>query len=244
MQASFSVREEAGHTLKSAITHTAELDLMNGAKTRGADLSLTTELAGLGGNVHHVRAQASASYARPLPFSTALHFSLRGGRLLPLPSDTLARVAWPAAAHGDAVRVRPGIADRFFLGGAGDVRGFAQHGIGPRVADDALGGDAFWASAVRFTLPFPYRPVRALVGDALRVHVFANAGSLTGVVPGEATSAWTARLRTDVAAAWGVGLTARLAFAVLELNYCVPLLVPARSCPAPGVQFGIGVNYL
>lgn len=85
---------------------------------------------------------------------------------------------------------RPGLPDRFFLGGATDVRGFAHRGIGPREKDDAMGGDCFYALAAHLYTPLPIKALRDAAG-AVRCHLFANAGSCAAVHPAAASGTRT-----------------------------------------------------
>jgi hypothetical protein len=110
-----------------------------------------------------------------------------------------------------------------------------------------------------------------MTGDALRLHAFANAGSvaspdLVGAFKlARATYASTAStssaastlssalqstlqpLATDVFAAVGVGLHLRTGSFHVELNYCVPAWSPSgavNTSMAPHVQFGVGFEFL
>jgi len=139
---------------------------------------------------------------------------------------------------------RPGLPDRFFLGGATDVRGFAHRGIGPREGEDAMGGDCFYAAAAHLYTPLPVKALRDAAG-AVRCHFFANAGGCAAIQPDASSTTRTRALVDGTAVAAGAGLAVRLAETVdIELNYCVPLRFGVSDRPWEGVQFGISFGVL
>lgn len=70
------------------------------------------------------------------------------------------------------------IADRFFLGGPLNLRGFDMRGCGPRQDGNSLGGDAYWALALHLYTPLPFRPGRNGFGDLFKLHGFINGGNV------------------------------------------------------------------
>uniref|UniRef100_A0AAZ3Q1C9 Sorting and assembly machinery component 50 homolog, like n=1 Tax=Oncorhynchus tshawytscha TaxID=74940 RepID=A0AAZ3Q1C9_ONCTS len=115
--ASFAVREESGHTLKSALSHTMSIDNRNSAifPKKGALLRINQELAGYtGGDASFLKEDFELQVNRRLVWDSVLSASLWGGCLLPIGG-------------------RPSsIADRFYLGGPTSVRGFGMYSIGPQ----------------------------------------------------------------------------------------------------------------
>ena len=111
---------------------------------------------------------------------------------------------------GSAARADPKgtpIADRFFLGGVGSLRGFEPHGTGPSderrppsaaaaaagaadaaadggaatpAARDALGGDLLAQGFAALQLELPFRQLRDI---GIYAHVFANAGAASTFIP-------------------------------------------------------------
>ncbi len=118
--------------------------------TRGFDLSLRQDFAGLGGDVKYFRSELETGFYYGLLTDVVASFSLSAGYI---------------AAWGDEdVRIN----DRFFKGGA-SFRGFDVAGIGPRqillsedstlpgvvntIEGDALGGNAYYVGSLQMTFP-------------------------------------------------------------------------------------------
>ncbi len=60
--------------------------------------------------------------------------------------------------------------ERYFLGGAGNMRGFDFRGVGPHQMDDPVGGDMLFLSTVEYTFP--------VLGDVVRGVIFTDVGTL------------------------------------------------------------------
>ncbi|KAI9175992.1 hypothetical protein H9P43_006356 [Blastocladiella emersonii ATCC 22665] len=223
--ASLSVRHEAGHSLKSAVSHSLVRDTRDSGSlpTRGTLLRVESELAGVAqvGDVRHVKNEVEAQWNLALGRGFSLSNTFRLGALVPLDGDV------------------PRIADRIFLGGPTSVRGFTHHGIGPKDGTDALGGTVAYQAGVSLFAPVPGLADK----DWLRMHAFVNAGSAGQAVP------WTrdavealARVPPSVSA--GFGLALRHPVCRLELNWAVPLVVHRGDAFKRGVSFGLGINFL
>ncbi|XP_035770575.1 sorting and assembly machinery component 50 homolog B [Neolamprologus brichardi] len=161
--ASFAVREESGHSLKSALSHTVSVDSRNSAifPSRGALLRINQELAGYtGGDASFLKEDFELQLNRRLFWDSVLSASLWGGMLCPIGAQ-------PSC-----------IADRFYLGGPTSVRGFGMYSIGPQSEGDYLGGEAYWAGGLHLYTPLPFRPGKGGFGDLFRTHFFLNAGNL------------------------------------------------------------------
>ncbi|KAI8911110.1 surface antigen-domain-containing protein [Gorgonomyces haynaldii] len=216
--ASIQIRKDAGHSLKSSVSHSLVYDSRDDQvhPNTGALLKAFQELAGLGGDVRFFKTEASAASAHTLgPFT--LISSVRGGALLPL--------------NGDHTR----ISDKFFMGGPQSVRGFRQHGIGPREKDDSLGGEVYVGGScgLQFKVPaLPYHHVRG--------QLFVNGGSLAPLQ--ESLKKQYERLLYP-SIACGVGIACRFTSFKIELNYCLPLVANTTDQMKPGVQFGIGLEF-
>lgn len=118
--------------------------------TRGFDLSLRQDFAGLGGDVKYVRTEVEAGTYYGLFPDVVASFSLSAGYI--------------AGWGDDEIRIN----DRFFKGGA-SFRGFDVAGIGPRqiiltedstapgvvniTEGDALGGNAYYIGTLQVTFP-------------------------------------------------------------------------------------------
>ncbi|MEE6477570.1 hypothetical protein FKM82_011555 [Ascaphus truei] len=228
--ASFAIREESGHTLKSSLSHAMVIDSRNSSilPKHGALLKINQELAGYtGGDVSFLKEDFELQLNKQLGWDSVLSTSLWGGMLVPI---------------GD----KPSsIADRFYLGGPTSVRGFSMYSIGPQSEGDYLGGEAYWAGGVHLYTPLPFRPGRGGFGDLFRTHFFLNAGNLCNLNYGEGPKAHLRKLAECIRWSYGAGLVLRLGnIARLELNYCVPMGVQSGDRICDGVQFGAGIRFL
>nr|XP_023668455.1 sorting and assembly machinery component 50 homolog [Paramormyrops kingsleyae] len=228
--ASFAVREESGHSLKSSLSHAMVIDTRNSAilPKKGILLKINQELAGYtGGDVSFLKEDFEIQLNRRLFWDSVLSASLWGGMLLPI---------------GDKPTC---IADRFYLGGPTSVRGFSMYSIGPQSEGDYLGGEAFWASGAHLYTPLPFRPGRGGFGDLFRMHFFLNAGNLCRLDYGEGPRSHLQKLAECIRWSYGAGIVLRLGnIARLELNYCVPMGVQSGDRICDGVQFGAGIRFL
>ncbi|MFH1550527.1 MAG: BamA/TamA family outer membrane protein [Planctomycetota bacterium] len=62
------------------------------------------------------------------------------------------------------------IYERYYLGGAGSMRGFDYRGVGPHQRDDPVGGDTLFLATVEYTFP--------VLGDVVRGVIFTDVGTL------------------------------------------------------------------
>ena len=115
--------------------------------TRGFDVSLTQDVAGLGGDVQYLRSEVNLRAYRGILPEVVGTLSLSGGYI----------DGW----GGESVQ----LSDRFFKG-TNDFRGYDNLGIGPRVIERnnvtgqtrrlrALGGNAWALSAAEISFPLP-----------------------------------------------------------------------------------------
>jgi outer membrane protein insertion porin family len=252
-KASPTVRNDAGDSVKSSITHTWLADRLNHPllPSRGYLIKTTSELAGWGplkGDVAFLKSEVATTGAVPIPIpgipgdsGVSLTTSLRGGVLVPLGLGL------------DGARQPSRINDRFVLGGPTDVRGFTIGGLGPHDGSDSVGGDVYAAGSASVLLPLP----RVGKDAPLRLQVFANAGRLVALAEGKgkgragAESAladvWAAGRRVGAAVpstAVGLGLVYAHPVARFELNFSVPVAVRRGEESRKGLQFGVGINFL
>lgn len=130
--------------------------------TRGFDVRLSQDLAGIGGDVKYLRSDLQANFYRGLMKDVIASGKLLGGYI----------EGW----GGDPIQVN----DRFFKGSY-DFRGYETAGIGPRVIQtdtltgevlrgNALGGNAYGLAQAEVSFPLG---VASLLGS-----VFAEAGTV------------------------------------------------------------------
>lgn len=155
--------DQEGTFLTSVVGFTLNWDQRNQPirATRGFDLQLSQDIAGLGGEVNYLRTEIEAGIYYGLPWG--FRASLRGN------------AGYIAGWGGDDVRIN----DRFFKGGA-SFRGFDVAGIGPRqlLVDDAtgdlveggdsLGGNVYAIGSFQLDVPLPL-PESFSLGSALFV---------------------------------------------------------------------------
>ena len=259
--ASASVRADAGDSVKNSVTHTIVRDSRDNKllPTSGFLLKNSTEIAGfsgLGGDVAFVKNEAELQTAGRLLRRGGMSFSagLRAGIVCPLPLGGL--------DEAERQAVRPSrINDRFFLGGATDVRGFRENGLGPRDGDDAAGGDLYVAGGASLFAPLP----RLGANSPFRFQAFVNGGRLVGLQGiggaggregGGGGGGGGLSVKQSVldaireigvgypSIAAGVGLVYAHPVARFELNFALPLVKRAEEKGRKGLQLGVGINFL
>jgi len=228
--AAFAVREHSGHTLKSSLKHILCVDRRDNHifPNHGTLFKLSQEFAGLGGNIGFFKNELELQANLPLAEDISLQGSFNGGLLKDLQGDKTFNIS-----------------DHFFLGGPLNVRGFDTRGIGPSSDGNALGGTLYWASGLHLYAPLPFRPGRGGLGDLFRSHVFLTAGNVGNFWLSGAVGRDLEQVTQDFRLSYGLGLALKLGgVARIELNYCVPVKASRGDKPAPGLQFGVGVNFL
>lgn len=257
--ASPSVRQDAGDTIKSSIRHTFYRERRDNPQLPqdGYMIRSKWELAGLGplgGDGSFSKGELEMSGAIPLPLpgvqgrsGASIGAGLRMGMLYPLISGV--------DANGYAKPSR--INDRFQLGGPTDVRGFKLGGLGPHDGKDAVGGDVFAAGTVNMLLPLPYKGPES----ALRFQMFANGGRLValqdksrgeksaggmsaGAVRESVINAVADVLNGTPTMAAGLGLVYAHPVARFELNFSLPLVLRKGELGTKGLQLGVGINFM
>ena len=212
--ASQIIRDEEGAMITSAVAFTYAYDRRNSVvdPTAGFVLTLTQELAGLGGDTQYTKTQGNAKVYKSLfEEEVVLSAELEGGYIY----------------ANDGTR----ITDRFTTGGD-SFRGFARNGIGPRDycdagecvrgpddvnVDEAVGGNAY--SVLRLDASFPLGlPEQYGIYGGL----FADAGSLW-LLDNTAGSMGTVDDAFYMRSSVGVSLFIDTAFAPLRFNYAFPL---------------------
>lgn len=225
----FSVREHAGHSLKSAVKYILSIDKRDSAilPNIGYLLKLKEEFAGLGGDVSFFKSEVEFQANYPLPGGLVAQASLNAGI---------------AKLRGESFNV----CDRYFLGGPLGLRGFATRGVGPNKDDCALGATAYWASGLHLYSPLPFRPGQGGFGDLFRLHYFVNMGNINDFkFSGHDYHENLALLLDGMRLSCGAGIVLRVGqIARFELNYCVPILSQRNDKLNPGLQFGIGMEFL
>lgn len=232
--ASPSIRNDAGSTVKSALSHTFLRERRDDTMlpTSGYYLKAVSELAGtqlLGGDVGFFKNEVEAQQAFSLPFGASFTAGFRAGAMTPVSLD------------GNKPAAPSRINDRFLLGGPTDVRGFREAGIGPRDGADAVGGDVFVAGGASLLLPLP----RVGAEKPIRLQAWVNGGRMVGI---QRATGMRGAFR-EVGNGWpsvaaGLGLVYSASVARVELNVGVPLVLRQGEQGRKGVQFGVGMSFL
>ncbi|KAI8388157.1 surface antigen-domain-containing protein [Radiomyces spectabilis] len=241
--ASLSIRQQAGHSLKSSINHVFVRDRRDDMllPSTGHYIRWSQELAGVFGlgNARFFKTELETQVCHQLGGGQLL--KSQEGELLGLHPGLVFsmgfRAGWLAKLNSDPRAAT--VSDRFLLGGPLSVRGFRNAGLGPHDHHDALGGDLYWATGVSAMAPVP-----KLESKPLRAHAFINAGTL---VPWKTTTNAQDTMRSltqSPSISVGLGLIYRHSIARIELNYCIPLTAARGDHVKRGLQLGLGLNFL
>jgi outer membrane protein insertion porin family len=155
--------DQEGTFLTSVVGYAFNMDRRNEPiqATRGFDLQVSQDLAGLGGEVNYLRSEIEGGIYYGLPWGFRASFRGSAGYI--------------AGWGGDDVRIN----DRFFKGGS-SFRGFDVAGIGPRqlvvntttgeteIVGDSIGGNVYAIGTVQLDVPLPL-PESFSLGSALLV---------------------------------------------------------------------------
>ncbi len=276
-QASFDIREQAGHSLKSSLKHTMGAQFAIPAWSSAMNARVVNEVAGhgLGGSAHFLRNSLQASFTQFIAQGWSWSLNLWTGLLNPAswnnkrapavqalleqcadstiivpfspsitPSTSMNELTDSQQQQRLQHQAQSFIQDRFFLGGATDVRGFTYRGIGPRSRNDALGGDFFWGLGLHLNTPLPIRSWRDAAGTSASTHFFLTAGSIVKHGRGFDLRSMLADSTKSVAATAGVGLSFMTGGITLELNLVYPFSYANSDVRTQNVQFGVGMQYL
>ncbi|OWA54204.1 Sorting and assembly machinery component 50-like protein B [Hypsibius exemplaris] len=217
----YEVRQYAGHTLKSAVVNEIVHDTRDHAMLpeEGVLARFSNELAGLGGDVKHVKSEANFQVNLPIWRSIVAQASLGCGYIFPLGLGPVS------------------IGDRYFLGGL-NLRGFAQNHVGPHAGAFALGGSAYWNSGLHVYAPLPFGDPHQPLLRHIRLHTFFNMGNVASDakdLPG---------LFHTFPASVGCGIVLALGkLARLEINFARVLRAKETEVQTGNFAFGFGVTY-
>lgn len=220
--ASISMRESAGQTTKSSITHNYVIDTRDDriAATRGKYVKFYNEYAGLGGDASFYKTELEGQISRPILDGISLSLAGRTGLLWGISRPTL-------------------FSDRFQLGGPTSVRAFKVNGMGPRDGSDSVGGDIHWSVGASIISDIPRKP-----HWPVKTHFWVNAGSLNAVDKNQSfvDNIWNTFSRPSISA--GLGLIYRFDPVRVEVNFGVPFVASKSDGSRKGVQVGMGLEFL
>jgi len=251
--ASPTVKNEAGDSFKSSISHTWMTDRRDNPMlpARGYFAKTTSELAGWGplqGDVAYFKNEVETQSAISIPVP-----GIKGDSGISFTTGLRAGLLYPLALGSSSNPQMSRINDRFQLGGPTDVRGFRLSGLGPHDGPDAVGGDIYAAGSANLLLPLP----KVGKDKPLRFQAFVNGGRLLAIRNGDKEGPMTGdEVKQSVSNALtelgnglptmsaGVGLVYAHPVARFELNFSLPLVVRKHEEARKGVSFGIGINFL
>ncbi|KAG2176056.1 hypothetical protein INT44_000535 [Umbelopsis vinacea] len=234
--ASSIVKDQAGQSLKTAITHSFVRDRRDNATlpTRGHFISFHHELAGYA-------TKSDTSY-----FKKEVAVQIHQRLLQPIVAENGKSVpplvlsgGFRAGLIASLDKKEPHISDRFILGGPTSVRGFKLGGIGPRDGDDAAGGEAYWAAGLSAVAAVP-----GMTDKPIKAHAFVNAGNLIKWSTGTSYSQTKEALLLNPRISYGVGLIFHHPAARVEANFCFPVQFSGGDLEQAGFQAGFGINFL
>ena len=196
--ASAIIREQAGTTLTSSITHTLTYDRRDSRvmPTAGYMIGLSNTYAGLGGSVNYLRNDLNGNwYYSPLE---EVVLGIKG-----------------SVGNVERIHKTIRVSDSIFLG-ADSLRGFEYGGLGPRdlSTDDPLGGTRYWTSTAEVMFPV------GLPNEfGIRGAVFTDAGSAWRPGKRNLNVVDKRTLRQSV----GFGIAWTSPFGPLRLDYALPI---------------------
>lgn len=189
--ASDLLREQIGKTITSAVTLSAVRDSRDNIyePTRGGRLSLTTDIAGLGGDNHFGKVIGEVSQFYPIFWGTIIGFRAEAGYVTGFIDEKVP------------------IFERFFLGGPNSVRSLKSRSIGPTDENGQIvGGTSELLFNIEYLIPLIYRFRLAAFFDAGNSYGFGQAFDPTdlryAVGPGVRWFSPFGPLRVD----WGYNL--------------------------------------
>ncbi|KTW28596.1 SAM complex subunit SAM50 [Pneumocystis jirovecii RU7] len=227
LNASPTIKLSSGNSFKSSIAHTLTIDTRNNSLLPSSGFLFRTmqEIASstiLSSDTSFVKIETEFSKATLLSYiqQIILNNTIKMGILWGLDKKSIK------------------VNDRFYLGGATNVRGFYYNGLGPHDGNDAIGGDIYMASntSIITSIPkFKHWP--------LKLQTFVNTSSLL-LLNEENFKDTVSELICKPSIAAGIGLIYCHTIARLELNFCLPIATRISDRARKGIQLGLGVQFM
>ncbi|KAJ7201668.1 surface antigen-domain-containing protein [Mycena pura] len=220
--ASLSIREAAGQSVKSSFSHLYTLDSRNDRlmPTEGVYLKAAHEIAGLGGEAAFLKSETHGQVSRPIFPGVSVSLAARSGLLWGLRGPTL-------------------FPDRFQLGGPASVRSFRPNAMGPRDGSDSLGGEMYWSAGLSVITHIPQKPQWPV-----KTHAWVNAGRLDDIDKSRSLGDNVRAALMQPSVSVGVGLVYNFDPARIELNFGLPLVASRSDGTRRGLQVGLGLEFL
>ncbi|KAF9076566.1 mitochondrial protein [Rhodocollybia butyracea] len=220
--ASISIREAAGQTFKSSLSHTYTFDNRDDRITgaQGFSTKVFQEFAGLGGDASYYKGETETHISRSIMPGVTLSVSACSGLLWSFASPSL-------------------FSDRFQLGGPLSVRSMRFAGLGPQDGSDSLGGDLYWSTGFSVISDIPRKK-----HWPLKMHMFLNAGRLDVVDKSRSFADNIKNTISKPSISAGVGLIYKFDPIRMEVNFGLPVVASKSDGTRKGIQVGIGLEFL
>ncbi len=208
---SLYITNEQGTSSLSQIGQTLTFDYLDDRldPTKGTEIGITTNFAGLGGTAKYLQFNVSAKYYIPLE-------RLLGDKQYVLEFGAGAGYLYDILGYHSL------IADRFFLGGD-TLPGFQTGGVGPHdeLYGDSLGGNFMWTEDNVLHFPLPVSPDLGVSG-----FTFADIGALSGGVTPLFQNGVRLPIYDNAAprVAVGIGVAWNTPFGLINLSFAEPVV--------------------
>jgi outer membrane protein insertion porin family len=218
------IREEEGWKYYSIIGQTLTYDRRDSQfdPRDGYFVTLDTHFSGAGGDVKYISGSLKGGYFYPATKDVTLSVSQEVGYIQPLFGDYL---HYP---------------DGFFLGGSDSLRGFDDHGVGPREQGarkkvGSIGGQFLWDGTVQASFPLGLPEEYQIRG-----RVFSDFGVLTGYDPKNSS----VKINDDgsIRASAGFGITWVSPFGPLAVDLAYPVVREDQD-KIQYFSFSFGTNF-
>ena len=203
--ASLAIKQQEGTNLTSLIGQDLMYDLRDSSidTKKGFFARLSTDYAGVGGDLHYVRGKLSTGVYYPVTEDIVGSLTMTGGIIRDL--------------EDEGVR----ITDRYFLGGS-TLRGFQSSGVGPRdlATGDSLGGKQIYYGSLQFRFPIGLPDEFGITGS-----LFSDFGSLSDIDedPDQDLAFALVVDEPSLRASWGIGIAWKSPVGPLSMDFAWPL---------------------
>ena len=201
--ASIYIQEQKGTRISSMVGQNFTYDKRDStiSPTSGYILSLGQDVAGLGGNTKFLKHEVKGRYYYPI-----------------YNDDVILMVSGEAGEiHGFGGK-KVNLVDRFFLGGADNLRGFDFSGVGPRAKggdNESLGGNIYYTTTTEVKFPLGVGKDFGLFGS-----VFVDAGSLYKVDVDQKSQIYDSK---KLRSSYGVSVGFMSPMGPIKIHYARPI---------------------
>jgi outer membrane protein insertion porin family len=215
--ASDLVKSQEGNRYLSQISHSLTLDKRDSkiSPSEGFRVSMSNDVAGLGGNVRYLRNELGAQQFYTLHDRVIMGVKGKAGHIFGIDQDVV-------------------ITDRFSLGGS-NLRGFVAAGAGPRdiSTNDSLGGEWRYTGSVQVSFPLGLPKNLGVSG-----RVFTDVGSLGSVNPSNSSIKDTGNIRSSV----GTGIAWVSPMGPIIIDFSFPVVKESYD-KTETIRFDFGTRF-